>query len=211
MGFAGLPIARVEYLLLIGGYLVGSIPMAIVVARAFGLPDPRTTGSNNPGATNILRYGGKAAAAATLFGDVAKGVAVVLAVRLVTTDPDVIALCGFGVFLGHLYPVFFKFRGGKGVATALGVWLALVPGVGALLLLTWLGAAVAFRYSSLAALIASVLAPAYVYWFAPLPSYLALSVAMSAFLLWRHRANMRNLLAGTESKIGAKTQSAVNR
>lgn len=198
--------APVEYLLPVLTYLIGSIPMAIVVARAFGLPDPRTTGSQNPGATNILRYGGKTAAVVTLLGDVAKGVAAVALARWLAADVLVIALAAFGVFLGHLYPVFFGFRGGKGVATALGVWLVLVPGVGAALLLTWLVVAVAFRYSSLAALITSVLAPLYVWWLAPVAAYLGLSIAMSAFLLWRHRANLRNLLAGTESRIGAKAK-----
>lgn len=205
--------APVEYLLPVAAYLIGSIPMAIVVARAFGLPDPRTTGSQNPGATNILRYGGRTAAAVTLLGDVVKGVVAVALARSLAFDPLLVALAGLGVFLGHLYPVFFGFRGGKGVATALGVWLVLAPWVGAALLLTWLAIAIVFRYSSLAALVASVLAPLYVWWLAPFPAYLGLSFAMSVLLLWRHRGNIRNLLAGKESRIGAKarTQSAEDR
>lgn len=199
-----LPIGGVNYLWPVVAYFVGSIPMAIVVARLFRLPDPRTTGSRNPGATNILRYGGKVAAAVTLAGDVLKGAIVLAAVRIVAPDPGVLALTGLGVFLGHLYPVFFGFRGGKGVATALGVWLVLVPWVGLLLLLTWVAVAMAFRYSSLAAVVAACFAPVYVSWLAPVAAYIALSVAMSLLLLWRHRRNIRNLMDGTEGRIGAR-------
>jgi glycerol-3-phosphate acyltransferase PlsY len=192
----------VEYLYPVIAYLIGSVPMAIVVARLLGLPDPRTTGSRNPGATNVLRYGGKIAAALTLAGDIAKGALAVGLVLLVSSDPAVMALCAFAAFLGHLYPVFFGFRGGKGVATALGVWLVAAPAVGGLLLLTWLGVAVVMRYSSLAALAAAVAAPLYVWWLAPVDTLLALSIAMSALLLWRHRSNIGNLARGTEGKIG---------
>jgi len=201
----------VKYLLILAAYLIGSIPMAIVVARAFGLPDPRTTGSNNPGATNILRYGGKTAAALTLAGDVLKGVVAVLLVRYVTDDPQVIALGGAAVFLGHLYPAFFGFQGGKGVATALGVWLVLMPSVGGLLLLTWLAVAAAFRYSSLAALVAALAAPVYVRLLDGAGVYIALAAGMAVFLFWRHRRNIRNLLDGTEGRIGAKASSAADR
>ena len=203
--------AAVEYLLPLAAYLIGSIPMAIVIAKAFGLPDPRTTGSHNPGATNILRYGGKLAAALTLLGDALKGAIAVLLVAWQSSQPLVIAAGALAVFLGHLYPVFFGFRGGKGVATALGVWLALAPVVGGLLLLTWLAVALIFRYSSLAALIASVAAPFYVGWILAPREYLILSIAMSALLLWRHRVNIQKLIAGHEGKIGAKTQSAPDR
>lgn len=193
-----------NYLWPVAAYLVGSIPMAIVVARLFRLPDPRTMGSRNPGTTNVLRYGGKAAAAVTLAGDVLKGAIVVAVVQALTPDPRVLALSGLGVFLGHLYPVFFGFRGGKGVATALGVWLVLVPWAGLSLLLTWIVIALAFRYSSLAAVIAACLAPVYMLWLAPNVVYVVLSIAMCLLLLWRHRGNIRNLLAGTESRIGAR-------
>jgi len=196
--------------LLIAAYLIGSIPSAIVVAKLLGLPDPRTTGSSNPGATNVLRYAGKTAAALTLAGDVAKGAVVIALVRSLAADPLVVALAGLAVFLGHLYPVFFGFRGGKGVATALGVWLVLAPAVGALLLATWLAVALVSRYSSLAALSAALLAPVYVWWLAPLGVYIALGAAMSLLLLWRHRTNIRNLLAGTETRIGAKPRSAAD-
>ncbi len=197
-----------EYLLPVVAYLIGSIPAAIVIARAAGLPDPRTTGSNNPGATNMLRYGGKTAAALTLAGDISKGFVAVGLARYLLNDAWATALTALAVFLGHLYPVFFGFRGGKGVATALGAWLALVPWVGALLLLTWLAAAAVFRYSSLAALIAAALAPLYVWRLTPQIEYLIIGLVMSALLYWRHRANIRNLIAGTETRIGVTAESA---
>lgn len=191
-----------HYLLPLLAYLLGSVSSAVVVARLMHLPDPRAAGSKNPGATNILRLGGKAAAILTLAGDLLKGVAAVAIARWLTPDPVLLALCGFAVFLGHLYPVFFGFRGGKGVATALGVWLALAPWVGAALLATWLTMAALFRYSSLSALTASVLAPVYVWWLAPGTPNLVLMLVMSLILIYRHRSNIRNLLAGTEGRIG---------
>jgi glycerol-3-phosphate acyltransferase PlsY len=191
----------VEYLAVVLAYLLGSVPMAIVVARLLRLPDPRTTGSGNPGATNVLRYGGKAAAALTLAGDIAKGLLAVAIAHVLTSDPWALAASGLAVFLGHLYPIFFRFRGGKGVATALGVWLTLVPAVGVLLLASWIIVAALFRYSSLAALIAAVATPIYVWWLSPLIPYLMLSVVMSALLIWRHRANIRGLVRGTEGRL----------
>jgi len=191
-----------DYLLPLVGYLLGSVSSAIVVARIGGLPDPRATGSRNPGATNILRYGGKLAALCTLAGDLAKGLLAVGVARGLGADTMVLALTGFGAFLGHLYPVFFRFHGGKGVATGLGVWLALAPWIGALLLATWLAVAALYRYSSLAAVAAAIAAPFYVWWLAPTVAYLTLSVAMSALLLWRHRGNIQKLLGGTEARIG---------
>jgi glycerol-3-phosphate acyltransferase PlsY len=190
------------YLLPLLAYLLGSVSSAVVIARLMGLRDPRDVGSGNPGATNILRYGGKAAAILTLAGDILKGVIAVLIARALTTDDVIIALTGFAAFLGHLFPVFFGFRGGKGVATALGVWLALSPWVGLLLIATWVVMAVLFRYSSLSALTAAVAAPLYVAWLAPGMPYLATMIVMSAILIFRHRSNIRNLLAGTEGKIG---------
>jgi glycerol-3-phosphate acyltransferase PlsY len=190
------------YLLPLLAYLLGSVSSAVVIARLMGLRDPRDVGSGNPGATNILRYGGKAAAILTLAGDILKGVIAVLIARALTTDDVIIVLSGFAAFLGHLFPVFFGFRGGKGVATALGVWLALSPWVGLLLLATWVLMALLFRYSSLSALTASVAAPLYVAWLSPGMPYLATMIAMSAILVFRHRSNIRNLLAGTETKIG---------
>ena len=190
------------YSLPVLAYLLGSISSAVVIARVMGLPDPREIGSKNPGATNILRYGGKMAAVLTLAGDILKGVIAVLVARALTADAVIITLCGFAAFLGHLFPVFFGFRGGKGVATALGVWLALNPWVGLALLVTWVLMAQLFRYSSLAALAASALAPLYVVWLSPGTPTLATMIVMSAILIFRHRANIRNLIAGTETKIG---------
>lgn len=200
-----------EYLLILLAYVIGSVPMAIVVARALGLADPRTTGSGNPGTTNVLRYGGKTAAALTLAGDVLKGVLAVLCARLVTLDPWTVGLSGFAVFLGHLYPIFFGFRGGKGVATALGVWLVVLPAVAAMLVVTWLLVAVLFRYSSLAALVAACLAPLYVWWAMPVSAYLVLALGISVLLVWRHRGNIRNLLRGKEGRIRLSRQPAEDR
>ena len=194
----------VLYLLPLAAYLLGSISSAIVISRAMGLTDPRTVGSKNPGATNVLRSGGKLAAALTLAGDILKGVAAVLIARLLTDDPLILASVAGAVFLGHLYPVWHGFKGGKGVATALGVWLALSPWVGVALVATWLGMAVIFRYSSLAAIVASVTAPFFVWWLAPEPAYLVAMTVMSLLLLYRHRSNIRNLTAGRESRIGRK-------
>ncbi|MBI5782766.1 MAG: glycerol-3-phosphate 1-O-acyltransferase PlsY [Gammaproteobacteria bacterium] len=190
------------YSLPVLAYLLGSISSAVVIARVMGLPDPRETGSKNPGATNILRYGGKTAAILTLAGDILKGVVPVLIARALTTDAMIITLTGFAAFLGHLFPVFFGFRGGKGVATALGVWLALNPWVGLALIATWTLVAVLFRYSSLSALMASLAAPLYVAWLSPGTPYLIIIIAMSAMLIFRHRSNIRNLIAGAEEKIG---------
>ena len=183
-------------------YLLGSVSTGVVVARLLGLQDPRETGSKNPGATNLLRYGGKLAAALTLTGDILKGVVAILVARTFTDDVTILALVGFAVFIGHLWPVFFGFHGGKGVATALGVWLALSPWVGLILIVTWLAVAVLFRYSSLSALTAALAAPLYVYLLMPEPAYLIMMVAMSALLVFRHRVNIRRLLVGTEMKIG---------
>lgn len=189
-------------------YLIGSISFAVVVSKLFGLSDPRTYGSKNPGATNVLRSGNKAAAVLTLIGDGFKGwLAVWLAVRYVEQHhlgEAMIALVGIAVFLGHLWPVFFKFVGGKGVATALGVLLGLSPLLGLACLITWLLVAVASRYSSLAALITALLAPLY-YGISNGPDMILLSIfVMSALLVYRHRQNMVNLMKGTESRIGAK-------
>ncbi|MDH3514781.1 MAG: glycerol-3-phosphate 1-O-acyltransferase PlsY [Gammaproteobacteria bacterium] len=190
------------YLLPLLAYLIGSVSSAVVVARIMGLPDPREVGSRNPGATNILRYGGKTAAILTLAGDILKGVVAVLLARALTSDPVIVALTGFAAFLGHLFPVYFGFRGGKGVATALGVWLAINPWVGLALIATWALVALLFRYSSLSALMASLAAPLYVAWLSPGMTYLVTMILMSAILIFRHRSNIRNLIAGTEGRIG---------
>ncbi len=189
-------------------YLLGSVSFAIVVSRLFRLDDPRTFGSGNPGATNVLRTGNKKAAALTLLGDCVKGwVPVALAVQFdeaLGLGSAGIALVSVAVFAGHLWPVFFRFKGGKGVATALGVLLGLNPLLGLATLITWVVVAYAFRYSSLAALVAALFAPFY---YALLFGVDAISLAvliMSALLVWRHRKNIGNLLAGKESRIGKK-------
>lgn len=182
-------------------YVFGSISSAIVVCRLMSLPDPRSLGSHNPGATNVLRFGGKKAAAITLAGDFLKGLIPVLAAAALGGDPVVIAAAGGGAFLGHLYPLFFRFQGGKGVATAAGVLAGLSVTLIALLLAVWLSSALLFRYSSVAALTAAVAAPWLVWYLLPEPGYLAMSLAMVALLFWRHRGNLRRLAAGEESKI----------
>ena len=190
-------------LLVVAGYLVGSIATAVLVSRALGVADPRSGGSGNPGATNVLRLAGRKAAALTLAGDVLKGVVPVLVARAAELPPAMVALVGLAAFLGHLFPVFFGFRGGKGVATALGALLGLEPILGAAVLATWLAVAGVTRYSSLAALVASVLAPGYA-WVLSGDRGLAGAVAVMAVLLvWRHRANIRRLLAGEEGRIGS--------
>ena len=194
----------------LASYLLGSLSFAVIVSRLMGLDDPRRYGSGNPGATNVLRSGNKTAAILTLLLDAVKGwVPVVLALAW-QGGPDgmvLAALCGLGAFVGHLYPVFFGFAGGKGVATAAGVLLGLHPLLGLGVLGSWLLIAVFFRYSSLAALVAAVFAPVWfwlgggLWWPAPLPAGLAV-LLMAVLLIWRHRENIRRLLAGTESKLG---------
>ncbi|MCP4041499.1 MAG: glycerol-3-phosphate 1-O-acyltransferase PlsY [Gammaproteobacteria bacterium] len=196
--------------LIAAGYLFGSIASAIVTCRLMGLPDPRSVGSGNPGATNVLRLGGKKAAGITLAGDVLKGLLPVLAGKLLGAPVTILAATAFAAFLGHLYPVFFGFRGGKGVATALGSMLGLVWGVAACALGSWLLMALAFRYSSLAALTAATLAPAFTLWLAPDPAILTAVCSISILLIWRHRANIRKLMTGTESRIGAAKKQGAN-
>lgn len=192
----------------LAAYLIGSLSFAVVVSKLFGLADPRTYGSGNPGATNVLRSGNKKAAALTLLGDCLKGwLAVWLAQHFgldYGLDDTGIALVALAVFVGHLWPVFFRFNGGKGVATALGVLLGVNIWLGLATLATWLIIAYAFRYSSLAALIAAVFAPLYYgFLFGPDAVMLAVGV-MSVLLIWRHSANIGKLIAGKESRIGSK-------
>ncbi|MFW9617842.1 glycerol-3-phosphate 1-O-acyltransferase PlsY [Aquabacterium sp.] len=188
-------------------YLIGSLSFAVIVSRLFGLADPRSYGSGNPGATNVLRSGNKAAAILTLVFDALKGyIPVAIAVQM-GLDVTVVTAIGLGAFLGHLWPVFFKFEGGKGVATAAGVLLGFAGGLGGLVLLTWLAVAVITRYSSLAALIASLAAPAIQVLGWGLSVQTIGVVVMSALLIWRHEANIRKLIAGQESKIGQKASA----
>ncbi|MGO3743536.1 glycerol-3-phosphate 1-O-acyltransferase PlsY [Kerstersia sp.] len=200
-------------------YLIGSLPFAVIVSKIMGLQDPRQYGSGNPGATNVLRTGNKAAAALTLLGDAAKGWLPVWAVRHWGPEYDlgasVLAFTAIAVFLGHLFPLFLGFKGGKGVATALGVLLGLTPWLALLVILTWLASALIWRYSSLAALIAALAAPLYyilgsgLAWRASMEVGTAI-VAMTLLLFVRHRANIERLLAGKESRIGQKKEHGGN-
>jgi acyl phosphate:glycerol-3-phosphate acyltransferase len=196
---------------IIAAYLLGSISFAVITSKLFGLADPRTYGSGNPGATNVLRSGKKAAAALTLLGDAAKGwLAVFLAIHF--SPPDVTytmlaAAVALAVFIGHLFPVFLRFKGGKGVATALGVLLALNVWVGLAGLATWMFMALVFRYSSLSALTAAVATPVYALLLSLPREWVLASGIMSLLLIWRHKGNIQNLLAGKEAKIGSKKTS----
>lgn len=189
--------------LLLFGYLLGSVSSAIIACKLMGLPDPRSQGSGNPGATNILRMAGKKLAIVVLIGDVLKGIIPVALAIVLGLSPDLLGWVVLATFLGHLYPVFFKFQGGKGVATAIGGIFILSWPLGLALILTWLLIVLIFRYSSLGAIVAAVLAPVYGYWLLMPGNYLPI-VIMCIFLIYRHWKNIKNLLAGKEDKIGAK-------
>lgn len=194
-------------LLILGSYLIGSISFAVVVSKVMRLPDPHSYGSGNPGATNVLRTGNKLAALLTLLGDAAKGyVAIGLARAMVGVEVDswVLPLAAIAAFVGHLFPLFHGFKGGKGVATALGILLAINWVLGLTTLSTWLIVAVFMRYSSLAALIAALFAPLYFIFLFGIQPMAAAVAAMSALLIWRHKGNIEKLLNGTEGKIGGK-------
>ncbi len=191
--------------LIAGAYLLGSLSSAIIVCRLLGLPDPRGEGSGNPGATNVLRIGGKKAAAITLIGDMLKGLIPVLIAKLLGASIAVQAMVAVAAFLGHLYPLFFGFRGGKGVATALGVLLGLHWPVGLLTIATWLVIAKVFKISSLAALLSILVTPLYIWWLIPERSLIIAMLFMGTLLFWRHRSNIRNLFEGTEGHIGNKS------
>lgn len=190
-----------KLLLPIFAYLIGSISSAIIVSKLKGLEDPRKVGSGNPGATNVLRSGDKAAAAITLVGDILKGFIPVMIAKIAGASPVLIALVGLAAFLGHLYPVYYQFKGGKGVATAGGVLLAINALLVFFLVCIWFGLAFITRYSSLAALIAAVAAPLILALIAPNLAYILLAATIAGFLIWRHRENIERLLDGTESKI----------
>lgn len=195
----------------VAAYLIGSLSFAVIVSRLFALPDPHSYGSGNPGATNVLRTGKKLAAALTLAGDTGKGVLAVILAKVFAADYGVdtsgIALVALAVFLGHLYPVFFRFKGGKGVATALGILCAIDIWLGLATLASWLLIMLIFRTVSLASIIAAVFAPFYTAWLFGTASPLLPGVlAIAALLIYRHKDNIRRLLAGEESRIGAKKQ-----
>lgn len=199
-------------LVTLAAYLIGSVSFAVVVSAAMGLADPRSYGSKNPGATNVLRSGNKKAAILTLVGDAFKGWLAVWLVKRFGFGDVAVAWAAIAVFLGHLYPVFFRFQGGKGVATAAGVLLAVHPVLGLATALTWLIVAFFFRYSSLAALVAAVFAPVFdVFLFGTHGNPVAWAVlAMRVLLVWRHRSNISKLLAGQESRIGDKKKAPAN-
>jgi len=195
-------------------YLLGSVSFAVVVSKAMGLPDPYTHGSKNPGATNVLRTGNKLAAVLTLLGDAAKGWVAVTIARAVLGDPIssdnnlMLGLVAIAVFLGHLYPIFYRFKGGKGVATAAGILFAISWVLGLATLGTWLIVAFFMRYSSLAALSAAAFAPLYfTFLFGLQPMGLAILV-MSLLLIYRHRSNIRNLMNGTETRLAKKGKAS---
>lgn len=197
--------------LLLLAYLIGSIPFAVIVSRLMGLADPRSFGSGNPGATNVLRSGNKKAALLTLLGDAAKGWMVVWAAKHFAAPLGISALelgwIAVAVFLGHVFSVFLRGRGGKGVATALGVLLGISPLLGLAVLLVWLATALISRYSSLAAVVAAIAAPALTQWLTGSDAWTTAVMIMSAILLWRHRENVHRLLRGQEGRIGAKKKS----
>lgn len=189
--------------LILFAYLFGSVASAIVVCKLMRLSDPRTQGSGNPGATNILRLHGKKAAALTLAGDVLKGVIPVLLAKGLHAPDLIIALTGIAAFFGHLFPVYFRFHGGKGVATFIGVLFAIYWPLGLTYIGTWLLMTLLFRYSSLSALIAAAMTPVFTVLLLPNPVFIVANSVMGIFLIWRHRSNIRKLLDGTEDKIGA--------
>ncbi|MGD8274630.1 MAG: glycerol-3-phosphate 1-O-acyltransferase PlsY [Thiohalocapsa sp.] len=195
--------------LVLGAYLLGSVSSAIIVCRIMGLPDPRTQGSNNPGATNVLRIGGskaRPAAAVTLAGDMLKGVLPMLGAHALGAAPLALALVGIAAFVGHLFPAFFGFRGGKGVATALGVQFGLYWPIGAVTAAVWLFVAKVLRISSLSALVSMALAPVVVWLIWPEPALIGMQLVLTGLLFLRHRSNIRKLLRGEEGRIGAAAE-----
>ncbi|MGZ8249718.1 MAG: glycerol-3-phosphate 1-O-acyltransferase PlsY [Methylomagnum sp.] len=193
-----------QWLLVPVAYLFGSLSSAVIVSRLFGLPDPREEGSKNPGATNVLRLGGKKAAALTLAGDALKGLIPLLLAKALGAEPLIVAVVGLAAFVGHLFPVFFGFKGGKGVATAFGVLSGFSGWVGLAVLATWVAVAFISRISSLSALVAATLAPVYVWFLLRSDALAGAALVMAVLLIVRHRTNIERLLKGEESRIGQK-------
>ncbi|WP_370456319.1 glycerol-3-phosphate 1-O-acyltransferase PlsY [Spiribacter sp. SSL99] len=196
--------AMLDAALVILGYLAGSVSTGVLVARLLGLGDPRHDGSGNPGATNVLRLGGRPAALATLLGDALKGVVPVLIAQALELPGITVASVGGAAFLGHLYPVFFGFQGGKGIATGLGIFIAAAWPAGLAVALTWAVVAGLARISSLAALVSFALAPAYFLLITPAPALAAMAAGMALLTAWRHRGNIRRIANGTEPRIGQR-------
>ncbi|MDO4227197.1 glycerol-3-phosphate 1-O-acyltransferase PlsY [Neisseria sp.] len=197
-----------NFLVVTAGYVIGSLSFAVIVSKFYGMADPRTYGSGNPGATNVLRSGQKKAAALTLLGDALKGLVAVLLAKWLQEplglDSATIALVAVAALVGHMWPVFFNFKGGKGVATALGVLLALSWPTALVCAAVWLVMAFGFKVSSLAALAATVISPLAAYFFMPYPSWVLSTVVIALLVLYRHKSNISNLLGGKEGKIGEK-------
>ena len=194
----------IPILFIAAAYLLGSVSFGIVISKAFDLPDPRTVGSGNPGATNVLRSGKKSAAVLTLLGDALKGWLPVWLALQFNMLMWVVAVVGLAVFFGHLYPIYYKFKGGKGVATALGVMLAVSPWLGLACLLAWGIMFAISRISSLAALMAAALSPVFAYLLLPYKDYVWMVLIMAVMLFWRHKSNIQKLIAGTESSFKKK-------
>lgn len=192
------------WLVVLGAYLLGSISFGVIVSRAFGLPDPHTYGSGNPGATNVLRSGKKTAAALTLLGDAAKGWLAVWLALWFELSPECVSAAAATVFLGHLYPLYYRFKGGKGVATAFGVLLAFSPWLGLAVLVTWVLVFAATRYSSLSALVAAALSPLFALYLFGNQVQSWVIFGLAALLVWRHKSNIKKLLAGEEAGFGKK-------
>ena len=196
----------------IAAYLIGSLSFAVIVSKYYGMDDPRTYGSGNPGATNVLRSGKKKAAALTLLGDALKGLVAVILARCLQDALNLsdiaIAAVAVAALVGHMWPIFFGFKGGKGVATALGVLLALSPATALVCAAIWLVMAFGFKVSSLAALVATVAAPLAAFWPMPYPSWAWATVVIAVLVLYRHKSNIQNLLQGKEGKIGDKADKS---
>ena len=192
----------IAILLAVGAYLIGSLSAAIIISKLLGLPDPRTLGSRNPGATNVLRIAGKKIAALVLLGDMMKGLIPLLAARAFEVQDHILAAVGLAAFLGHLYPIYFGFHGGKGVATSLGILLGVSWPLAVAVLATWLIMARVFHVSSLSAVVAAVASPVYAWLLMDSVPQLVMICVISAMLLWRHRSNILRLLSGAEGRIG---------
>jgi len=195
------------FIYLVLGYLIGSLPFAVIVSKLFGLADPRSFGSGNPGATNVLRTGNKAAAVLTLLGDAAKGWLAMFIAEKVGAGGTAVAFAGLAAFFGHLFPVFLRFKGGKGVATAIGVLIGLDGWIALGAVITWAATAAITRYSSLAALVAACVAPALALARHGVGAVSIVIIIMCLLLIWRHKANIQRLIAGTESRIGGKKKA----
>ena len=191
----------ISILLIFSAYLLGSVSAAIIVCKTLGLSDPRTGGSGNPGTTNVMRLYGKKAAFLTLVGDIFKGIIPVLVAKVIVDSEFIIAICGLAAFLGHIFPIYFKFEGGKGVATLIGILFATHWLLGVSYIITWILTALIFRYSSLAALIAALPIPIYSYFIEHNNQYTISFTVIAIILFWRHKPNIYNLLNGKEDKI----------